>query len=138
MSRQHAGFVNDKAAGIYTDSEKGLVYHSKKAKSVHQPLKTHHKVQFGGHSRKYVLKKLQPSPSWIILVYRREVSNVRVSLFRTYKNIANYVARGGYRPDLRQAAIARASAVFKSQRPVKAEPEKKLRGNAAKKAAASE
>lgn len=56
---------------------------------------------------------------------------------RTYKNVANYVARGGYRPDLRQAAIARASAVFKSQRPVKADPEKKLRGNAAKKAAAS-
>ncbi|KAJ4424721.1 hypothetical protein N0V82_000649 [Gnomoniopsis sp. IMI 355080] len=107
-SRKHAGFVNDKAAGIYTDSEKGLVYHSKKAKSVHQPIKAHHKVQFGGHSRK------------------------------TYKNIANYVARGGYRPDLRQAAIARASAVFKSQRPVKPEPEKKLRGNAAKKAAASE
>lgn len=61
-----------------------------------------------------------------------------LSSFRTYKNVANYVARGGYRPDLRHAAIARASAVFKSQRPVKAEPEKKLRGNAAKKAAASE
>lgn len=59
-------------------------------------------------------------------------------LYRTYKNVANYVAKGGYRPDLREAAIARASAVRKSQRPVKTEPEKKLRGNAAKRATASE
>lgn len=59
-------------------------------------------------------------------------------LFRTYKNVANYVAKGGYRPDLRQAAIARASAVRKSQRPVKSDPEKKLRGKAAKRAAAQE
>lgn len=59
-------------------------------------------------------------------------------LYRTYKNVANYVAKGGYRPDLREAAIARASAVRKSQRPVKPEPEKKLRGNAAKRATASE
>ncbi|CAN8097471.1 unnamed protein product [Discula destructiva] len=106
-TRTHAGFVNNKAAGIYADGDKGLIYHSKKAKSTHQPAKTHHKVAFSGHSRK------------------------------TYKNVANYVARGGYRPDLRQAAIARASAVFKAQRPVKADHEKKLRGNAAKRAAAS-
>lgn len=64
-------------------------------------------------------------------------TNAMATFPRTYKNVANYVARGGYRPDLRQAAIARASAVFKSQRPVKADPEKKLRGNAAKKAAAA-
>lgn len=55
---------------------------------------------------------------------------------RTYKNVANYTAKAGYRPDLRQAAIARASAVKRSQRPVKPEPEKKLRGKKA--AAASE
>lgn len=56
-------------------------------------------------------------------------------LHRTYKNIANATAKSGYRPDLRAAAVSRASAIRKSQRPVKAEPEKKLRGNAAKKAA---
>lgn len=59
-------------------------------------------------------------------------------LNRTYKNVANHVAKGGYRADLRQAAIARASAVRKTQRAPRAEPEKKLRGNAAKRAAASE
>lgn len=57
---------------------------------------------------------------------------------RTYKNVVNYTAKSGYRGDLRQAAVARASAIRKSQRPTKAEPEKKLRGNAAKRAAAQE
>lgn len=56
---------------------------------------------------------------------------------RTSKAIASQVARGGYRPDLRQAAVARASLIRRSQRPVKASPVSKLRGNAAKKAAAS-
>lgn len=50
--------------------------------------------------------------------------------------IANNVAKNGYRGDLRQAAVARASAIRKSQKPVKESPEKKLRGSKAKKAAA--
>ena len=50
--------------------------------------------------------------------------------------IANNVAKNGYRGDLRQAAVARASAIRKSQKPVKKSPEKKLRGSKAKKAAA--
>lgn len=54
----------------------------------------------------------------------------------TFKAVANQTAKNGYRADLRQAAVARTSAILKSQRPVKAEPEKKLRGNAAKKAEA--
>ena len=54
---------------------------------------------------------------------------------RTFKNIANQTARNGYRGDLRGAAVSRASAIRRSQRPVKETPEKKLRGNAAKKAA---
>lgn len=58
-------------------------------------------------------------------------------LDRTYKAVANQVAKNSYRPDLRPAAVARASAIRRSQRPVKPEPEKKLRGNAAKKAAAA-
>lgn len=57
--------------------------------------------------------------------------------FRTYKNIANQAAKSGYRADLRAAAVSRASAIRRSQRAVKPEPEKKLRGNAAKRAAAS-
>jgi large subunit ribosomal protein L28e len=57
------------------------------------------------------------------------------ALYRTFKSIANQTAKSGYRPDLRSAAIARASAIRRSQRPVKPTPERKLRGNAAKKAA---
>jgi large subunit ribosomal protein L28e len=57
-----------------------------------------------------------------------------VTLCRTYKSVANLTAKSGYRGDLRKAAVARASAIKKSQRPVKETPEKKLRG---KKAAAA-
>lgn len=56
-------------------------------------------------------------------------------MHRTFKSIANQTAKSGYRPDLRHATVARASALRLSQRPVKPTPESKLRGNAAKKAA---
>lgn len=55
----------------------------------------------------------------------------------TYKAVANQSAKSGYRSDLRSAAVERVSAIRRSQRPVKADPEIKLRGNAAKKAAAA-
>jgi len=57
-------------------------------------------------------------------------------LKRTYKAIANHVAKSGYRGDLRSHAVARASAIRKSQQPVKEAPASKLRGGKAKKAAA--
>jgi large subunit ribosomal protein L28e len=60
----------------------------------------------------------------------------RIYLDRIHVGIANNVAKNGYRGDLRQAAVARASAIRKSQKPVKESPEKKLRGAKAKKAAA--
>lgn len=47
------------------------------------------------------------------------------------------VAKTGYRADLRAAAVARASAIRRSQRPVKADHDVKLRGKAAQKAAES-
>ena len=55
---------------------------------------------------------------------------------RTYKAIAGSTAKSGYRPDLRAAAVSRASAIRKSQKPVKADPERKPRGAKARKAAA--
>lgn len=55
---------------------------------------------------------------------------------RTYKGIASTVARSNYRGDLRAATVARASAIRKSQGPVKESPEKKLRGAKAAKAKA--
>jgi large subunit ribosomal protein L28e len=54
---------------------------------------------------------------------------------RTYKSIANQTAKSGYRPDLRAAAVARASALRRAQLPVKPTPESKPRGKAAQKAA---
>ncbi|RDA92586.1 hypothetical protein CP533_0943 [Ophiocordyceps camponoti-saundersi (nom. inval.)] len=53
----------------------------------------------------------------------------------TRKAVANQTAKQGYRADLRAAAVQRVSAIRRSQRPVKPEPERKLRGNKAKKAA---
>jgi len=45
-------------------------------------------------------------------------------------------AKRGYRSDLRAEAVARASAIRKSQKPVKDTPAPKLRGAKARKAAA--
>lgn len=56
LLRQHAGFVNNKAVGISAAGEKGIVFSSKKAKSVHQPAKAGHQVTFSGHNRKYVTR----------------------------------------------------------------------------------
>lgn len=57
---------------------------------------------------------------------------------RTYKVVAAQTAKSNYRPDLRKFAVERVSAIRRSQRPVKATPEPKLRGNKAKKAAEAE
>ncbi|KAF7544627.1 hypothetical protein G7Z17_g9800 [Cylindrodendrum hubeiense] len=56
---------------------------------------------------------------------------------KTYLTVANQTAKNGYRGDLRAAAVERASAIRRSQKPVKADHEVKLRGNRAKKAAAA-
>jgi len=56
---------------------------------------------------------------------------------KTYKAVANAVAKSGYRGDLRAAAVARASAIRRSQRPVKASPVNAPRGVKAKAAAAA-
>lgn len=55
----------------------------------------------------------------------------------TYKAVANHSAKNGYRPDLREAAVQRVSAIRKSQKDPKPTPESKPRGNKAKKAAAA-
>lgn len=56
---------------------------------------------------------------------------------RGYKAVANKTAKSNYRGDLREAAVQRVSAIRRTQRIVKADPEPKLRGNKAKKAAAA-
>lgn len=56
--------------------------------------------------------------------------------YRIYKTVANKAAASGYRADLREAAVARVSAIRKSQKDPKPTPESKPRGAKAKKAAA--
>ncbi|KAM7185380.1 60S ribosomal protein L28 [Rhypophila sp. PSN 637] len=108
-SRKYAGFVNDKAIGISPNEKGGVVVVSKKVGHANKPRSGLVSVTYGGNktSRK------------------------------TYKAVANMAAKKGYRADLRAAAVARVSAIRKSQRTPKADPVKKLRGNAAKKAASA-
>ncbi|KAL2133673.1 hypothetical protein VTI74DRAFT_1901 [Chaetomium olivicolor] len=107
-SRKFAGFANDKAVGIIPNEKGGVQVISKKTAAANKPASAFYKVTFGGNK----------------------------TARKTYKAVANQVAKSGYRPDLRQAAIARASAIRRSQRALKPEPAPKLRGAAAKKAAA--
>jgi large subunit ribosomal protein L28e len=51
--------------------------------------------------------------------------------YRTYSAIVNSTTKRGYRPDLRKDAVARASALRKSQKPVKEDKPTKVRGKKA-------
>ena len=53
---------------------------------------------------------------------------------RIYKGIVNHTAKQGYRADLRQEAVSRASAIRQSNKPKKQDHEVKLRGAKARKA----
>lgn len=109
-NRKYAGFVNEQAVGVTENSKGDVVVTSKKTKHTQRPAEAVHTVIYhGGKSTR-----------------------------KTYKGIASSTAKSGYRPDLRAAAVSRASAIRRSQRPVRPEPEKKLRGKKAKIAAAEE
>ncbi|AEO69531.1 01c61569-e6ee-47ca-b584-63b517fda940 [Thermothielavioides terrestris] len=107
-SRKYAGFVNDKALGIVPNEKGGVRVISKKPASVNKPASSLYTVTYGANK----------------------------TARKTYKAVANQVAKNGYRPDLRQVAVARASAIRRGQRPAKPEPAPKLRGAAARRAAA--
>ncbi|KHN97670.1 60S ribosomal protein L28 [Metarhizium album ARSEF 1941] len=105
-SRKHAGFVNAKAVGIIPNEKGGVTVISKKTTDATKPAKAFVKTIYGGNK----------------------------SSRKTYKAVANLTSKSGYRSDLRSAAVERVSAIRRAQRPVKPEPEPKLRGNKAKKA----
>ncbi|KAJ4292190.1 hypothetical protein N0V88_005819 [Collariella sp. IMI 366227] len=94
-----------KAVGVVANEKGGVQVISKKTAAANKPASALHKVTFGGNktSRK------------------------------TYKAIASQVAKSGYRPDLREFAVSRASAIRSSQRVQKPSPAPKARGAAAKK-----
>ncbi|KAG7290293.1 hypothetical protein NEMBOFW57_000292 [Staphylotrichum longicolle] len=100
--------VHSRKALGVTATEKGVQVLSKKAGSANKPASGLTSVNYGKTSRK------------------------------TYKAVARQAAANGYRSDLREAAVARASAIRRSQRAVKPSPEPKLRGSAAKRAAAKQ
>ncbi|KAI0024873.1 60S ribosomal protein L28 [Xylariomycetidae sp. FL0641] len=106
-SRKYAGFVNDKAVGVVPAEKGGVKLLTKKQSAAQQPAKaTVESTIHGGKSTR-----------------------------STYKAVANQVAKNSYRPDLREAAVARASAIRQSQKEKKPTPEKKPRGKKAQKAA---
>jgi large subunit ribosomal protein L28e len=57
---------------------------------------------------------------------------------RIYKSVASASAKNGYRADLREAAVARVSALRRAQQPKKDAPAPKPRGAKAKQAAEQE
>ncbi|KAK1598766.1 ribosomal L28e family protein [Colletotrichum navitas] len=105
-SRKYAGFVNDKAIGVVPNEKGGVKVISKNQKNGNKPAKSLTEVTYGGNK----------------------------SARKTYSAVARQAAAGGYRADLREAAVQRVSAIRRAQRPVKPTPEKKPRGNKAKKA----
>ncbi|KAK6073627.1 ribosomal L28e family protein [Seiridium cupressi] len=108
-SRKYAGFVNDKAVGVGHNEKGGVQVFSKKSSAAQKPAESTTSTTYhGGKSSR-----------------------------GTYKAVANHSAKNGYRPDLREAAVQRVSAIRRSQREPKPTPEKKPRGNNAKKAAAA-
>ncbi|MCJ1248329.1 hypothetical protein MMC30_005546 [Trapelia coarctata] len=106
-SRKHAGFVNDKAVGIHPGEKGGVTLITKKTKHHNRPAGNMNSVSYGGNN----------------------------SGPKVYKNIVNSTAKQGYRADLRQESVARASAIRQASRPAKDTPEKKARGAKARKAA---
>ncbi|KAK8056588.1 hypothetical protein PG993_001815 [Apiospora rasikravindrae] len=108
-TRKYAGFVNEKAVGVVPNENGGVKILSKKTSASQKPAANLTSTTYhGGKSAR-----------------------------NSYKAVANQTAKNSYRPDLREVAVQRVSAIRRSQRPVKPEPEQKLRGNKAKKAAAA-
>ncbi|KAG7007950.1 trafficking protein particle complex subunit 6b [Physcia stellaris] len=99
--------VGCQAIGILPAEKGGVTLITKKTKHLNRPASNKNEVTFSG-------QKSGPS---------------------IYKGVVNSTAKQGYRADLRQEAVARASAIRKSQQPKKEAPEKKLRGAKAKAAA---
>ncbi|KZL64921.1 ribosomal protein L28e [Colletotrichum tofieldiae] len=117
-SRKYAGFVNDKAIGVVPNEKGGVKVISKNQKNGNKPAQGITEVTYGGN------KSARKNGG-------RDTDDWKN---RTYSAVARQAAAGGYRADLREAAVQRVSAIRRSQRPVKATPEKKPRGNKAKKA----
>ncbi|KAF2841579.1 ribosomal protein L28e [Patellaria atrata CBS 101060] len=105
-SKKYEGYANDKAIGILPGENGGVTLLTKKTGSANKPSSALHTTKFGSNK----------------------------SSRKTYRSIVSSTAKKGYRPDLRAEAVSRASAIRKSQKPVKQDKPAKLRGAKARKA----
>ncbi|KAJ5972657.1 uncharacterized protein N7479_002575 [Penicillium vulpinum] len=108
-SFKYAGFANTKAIGVQA-TENGVAVTTKKPSNPQQP-----------------------GQNLVTVTYGPKTSTRKI-----YKGVADRTAKNGYRADLREEAIARVSAVRRSQLPKKDTPAKKVRGAKAHKAEESE
>ncbi|KAB8237853.1 hypothetical protein ETB97_012898 [Aspergillus alliaceus] len=109
-SFKYAGYANTKAIGVQPTENGGVTVITKKTGNVQQPTKNIVRVSFGP----------------------------KASTRKIYKGVADKTAKNGYRADLREDAVARVSAIRRSQKPKKDTPPQKLRGAQARKAAEQE
>ncbi|KAJ1302497.1 hypothetical protein OPQ81_002815 [Rhizoctonia solani] len=109
-SRKYSGLISDKGLDIgFNADTKAITLTSRKPKaSIHEHAKAQHKTTIRARS----------GP-------------------RRSQGVVASQARLGYRPDLRQAALQRVTALARAQQEKKAAPEPKLRGKKAKAAAES-
>ncbi|KAJ9242780.1 hypothetical protein DTO271D3_3736 [Paecilomyces variotii] len=99
-SFKYAGYSNNKAVGVQPTEKGGVVFISKTSGKPQQPAQSINTVTWGPNA-----------------------SNRKI-----YKGVANNTAKNGYRADLREEAVARVSAIRRSQRPKKDTPPAKVRG----------
>jgi large subunit ribosomal protein L28e len=108
-SYKYAGFANNKAIGVQA-TENGVAVTTKKPTNPNQP-----------------------GQNLVTVTYGPKTSTRKI-----YKGVADRTAKNGYRADIREEAVARVSAVRRSQLPKKDAPAKKARGSKARKAEESE
>ncbi|PWY64299.1 ribosomal protein L28e [Aspergillus heteromorphus CBS 117.55] len=106
-SFKYAGYANTKAVGVQPTENGGVVVLTKKTSNPQQPAKNVVSVTYGPNA----------------------------STRKIYKGVADKTAKNGYRGDVRESAVARVSAIRRSQQPKKETPPQKLRGVQARKAA---
>ncbi|KAL5604689.1 hypothetical protein BROUX41_001960 [Berkeleyomyces rouxiae] len=102
-SKKYAGFANEKAVGVVPAANGGVTLLTKKVSAAATPVKATISATFPA------------------------AKDSR----RIFKAVATATAAAGYRPDLREAAVQRASALKHTTKPVKADHEAKPRGKKA-------
>ncbi|KAJ5966029.1 60S ribosomal protein L28 [Penicillium waksmanii] len=102
-SFKYSGFANTKAIGVQATENGGVAVTTKKASNPNKPAQNQVTVTYGPNA----------------------------GTRKIYKGVADKTAQHGYRADLREEAVARVSAVRRSQKAKKETPARKPRGSKA-------